>query len=279
MRNETLMAQPFDANKLRLTGEAISIAEAVSFNGGLGLGSFSVSENGVLAYRSGSGQVNQPLWFDRAGKQIGSLGTAGLYFTLWLSPDEKRAAVDRMDSQIGTQDIWLFDLLRGIPSRFTTDPANDWFPVWAPDGNNIIFSSNREGITNLYLKNASGVSGEEMLLKSPESKIETIGRLTERSSYTSLEIHRLSWIFGYSRCLATGSHFPSCKRLSTNSRLNSPLTENGLPTPRMSRELPKFMSKRSRHPVASGGYRRTAGLSPSGDEMEKSSFTLPLIKN
>jgi len=171
MRNETLMAQPFDANKLRLTGEAISIAEAVSFNGGLGLGSFSVSENGVLAYRSGSGQVNQPLWFDRAGKQIGSLGTAGLYFTLWLSPDEKRAAVDRMDSQIGTQDIWLFDLLRGIPSRFTTDPANDWFPVWAPDGNNIIFSSNREGITNLYLKNASGVSGEEMLLKSPESKI------------------------------------------------------------------------------------------------------------
>ena len=170
MRNETLMAQSFDANELRLTGEPISIAERVSFNGGLGRGSFSVSENGVLAYRGGGSQVNQPLWFDRAGKQLGSLGEAGLYFTLWLSPDEKRAAADRMDPQTGTQDIWLFDLLRGIPSRFTTDSSNDWFPLWSPDGNSIVFSSNRDGVTNLFLKNASGVGGEEVLLKSDENK-------------------------------------------------------------------------------------------------------------
>jgi len=170
MRNETLMAQSFDANELRLTGEPISIAEGVSFNGGLGRGSFSVSENGVLVYRGGGSQVNQPLWFDRAGKQLGSLGEAGLYFTLWLSPDQKQAAADRMDSQTGTQDIWLFDLLRGIPSRFTTDPANDWFPLWSPDGNSIVFSSNRDGVTNLFLKNANGVGGEEVLLKSDENK-------------------------------------------------------------------------------------------------------------
>jgi serine/threonine protein kinase len=170
MRNETLMAQLFDANELRLSGEPISIAERVSFNGGLGRGSFSVSENGVLVYRGGGSQVNQPLWFDRTGKQLGSLGEAALYFTLWLSPDGKRAAADRMDSQTGTQDIWLFDLLRGIPSRFTTDPANDWFPLWSPDGNSSVFSSNREGVTNLFLKNASGVGDEEVLLKSDENK-------------------------------------------------------------------------------------------------------------
>ena len=170
MRNETLMAQPFDVDKLRPTGEPISIAEPVSNNGGLARGSFSVSENGVLAYRSGGGFVNQPLWFDRAGKKLGSLGEAGLYFTLWLSPDEKRAATDRMDTQTGTQDIWLFDLLRGIPSRFTADPANDWFPLWSPDGNSIVFSSSRDGVTNLYLKNASGIGGEEVLLKSDENK-------------------------------------------------------------------------------------------------------------
>jgi hypothetical protein len=41
MRNETLMAQPFDANELRLTGEPSPIAERVSFNGGLARGSFS----------------------------------------------------------------------------------------------------------------------------------------------------------------------------------------------------------------------------------------------
>ena len=96
MRNETLMAQPFDADKLSLTDEPIPIAQPVSFNGGLGRGTFSVSENGVLVYRGGTGQINQPIWFDRAGKPIGSLGEAGLYFTLWLSPDEKRVAADRM---------------------------------------------------------------------------------------------------------------------------------------------------------------------------------------
>jgi Tol biopolymer transport system component len=170
MRSETLLAQPFDPKALRLTGEPVPIAEPVAWNGGLGRGSFSVSENGVLAYRSGSGQINVPRWFDRAGKQIGSLGDPGLYFTLWLSPDEKRAALDRVDPHTGTQDIWLVDLLHGIPSRFTTDPGNDWFPVWSPDGNNIVFTSNREGVSNLYLKSASGVGTEEALLKSDENK-------------------------------------------------------------------------------------------------------------
>jgi Serine/threonine protein kinase len=171
MRNETLMAQPFDANKLRLTNEPISIAQPVSFNGGLGRGTFSVSENGVLIYRGGTGQINQPIWFDRAGKQLGSLGEPGLFFTLWLSPDEKRVAADRMDPQMGTQDIWLFDLLRDIPSRFTTNPGNDWYPLWSPDGNSIVFTSNRDGVPNLYLKNASGVGDEGVLLKSEEIKV------------------------------------------------------------------------------------------------------------
>jgi len=171
LRNETLMAQPFDSKELQLTGEPFPVAERVAFNPGLGRGAFSVSENGMLAYRSGSGQINQPLWFDRGGKQIGSLGAAGLYLTLWLSPDETRAAVDRSDPQTGTNDIWLFDLLRGIPSRFTTDPANDSNPLWSPDGSRIVFTSNREGVRSLYQKIASGAGNEEVLLKSSEEKV------------------------------------------------------------------------------------------------------------
>jgi Tol biopolymer transport system component len=170
LHNETLMAQRFDADELQLTGEPFPVAERVAYNPGLGRGAFSVSENGVLAYRIGSGQINQPLWFDRGGKQIGSLGAAGLYLTLGLSPDESRAALDRLDTQTGTTDIWLFDLSRGIPSRFTTDPASDWSPLWSPDGSRIVFISSREGVPNLYQKVASGVGNEEVLLKSSEAK-------------------------------------------------------------------------------------------------------------
>jgi eukaryotic-like serine/threonine-protein kinase len=171
LRNDTLMAQPFDADELELSGEPFAVAEGVAYNPGLGRGVFSVSENGVLAYRSGGGQINQPLWFDRGGKQIGSLGAAGLYFTLWLSPDETRAAVDRMDTQTGANDIWLLDLSRGIPSRLTTDPANDSNPLWSPDGSHIVFSSSREGVSSLYQKIASGGGNEEVLLKSSEAKV------------------------------------------------------------------------------------------------------------
>ncbi len=170
LRNETLMAQRFDADKLELTGEPLPVAEHVAFNIGLRLAAFSVSENGVLAFRTGSWQVDQPLWFDRGGRQTGALGAAGLYFNLALSPDERRAAVDLTDTQTGTTDIWLFDLAHGIPSRFTTHPANDSTPLWSPDGSRIVFSSNREGVSNLYQKIASGVGPEEVLLKSSEPK-------------------------------------------------------------------------------------------------------------
>ena len=172
MRKETLMAQAFDAGKLQLTGEPSPVAEHVAFNPGLGVAAFSVSETGVLAFRTGGGQINQPRWFDRAGKQTGALGAAGLYFTVALSPDEKRAAVDLTDNQTGMTDLWLFDLLqRGVPSRFTTDPANDADPLWSPDGSSIVFSSSREGVFNLYQKAASGVGSEEVLLKSSEDKV------------------------------------------------------------------------------------------------------------
>src|SRR5688572_10521275 len=170
IRNKALLAQRFDVDGLQLTGEPFTVAEQVAFNMGLGRGAFSASENGVLAFRTGSGDLNQPVWFDRGGKKIESLGAPGLYFTVWLSPDERRAAVDLVDTQTGTNDVWIFDA-RGIPSRFTTHPAGDSNPLWSPDGSRVVFSSSREGLMNLYQKIESGVGNEELLLKSTDAKI------------------------------------------------------------------------------------------------------------
>src|SRR6185436_12600068 len=72
VRERTLMAQPFDADKLQLTGEAVPVAEQVGLNVGNARAQFSVSETGVLIYRSFvSGGNTQLVWFDRAGKELG----------------------------------------------------------------------------------------------------------------------------------------------------------------------------------------------------------------
>ena len=171
LRNEALMVQRFNADTRQLSGEPVSIVDHVQNNPGIARAAFSISGNGVLAFRSGGGLGNQPIWLDRSGKEIGTLGARGIYINVSLSPDEKRAAQDIGDPQTGRNDIWLFDLSRGVPTRFTTDSAADSFPTWSPDGNQIVFASTREGVFNLYLKKANGLENEQPLLKSDETKV------------------------------------------------------------------------------------------------------------
>ena len=169
-REGTLMAQAFDAASLALTGAPFRVAEQLGY---LRLNSeayFSVSETGVLVYQSGNAGKTQLVWFDRSGKQLGAPGPPGEYSFPALSPDEKRVAIDRDDPQTGTFDIWLLDLARGIPSRFTFYPGIDVYPVWSPDGSRIVFGSNRDGAWSLYQKSSSGAGSEEAMLKSGERK-------------------------------------------------------------------------------------------------------------
>jgi Tol biopolymer transport system component len=174
VREGTLLAQPFDAAEGRLSGEPVRLADQVrgNINRSERARAFSVSENGVLVYHAGErGERFQLGWFDRAGKSLGMIGSAGGYITgASLSPDEKRVAMAREDLQTRTDDIWLLDLARGADSRFTFDPATDHAPVWAPDGSRIVWNSNREGLANLYQKASSGAGQDELLLKADNWK-------------------------------------------------------------------------------------------------------------
>src|SRR5438128_1316774 len=172
-RQQTLMAQGFDVDKLQLTGEAVPVAERIGRYLATARALFSVSETGVLVYRSQSREDSQLVWFDRAGKQLETVGPSGSFGVIRLSPDEKRVALQRVDDEKGTHDIWLIELTRGTPTRLTFDPANDVYPTWSPDGSRIVFSSNREGTANLYHKLSSGAGNDELLLKSDHAKLPT----------------------------------------------------------------------------------------------------------
>ena len=160
-----LMAQPFDSARLELSGEPFPVVDTVYYDGEEGDMDFSVSTNGVLVYRRGS-QNTRLVWVDRTGKEIRAVGPAGEYRNPAVSPDETRIAITRNDPQTGNRDLWLYDLARDTPSRFTFHSANESDPVWPPDGQYVVFSSNRENTYGLYQKLASGVGQEEALVKS-----------------------------------------------------------------------------------------------------------------
>lgn len=170
-REGTLMAQPFDAEGLRVTGEAFPVVEHIRHNPANTLARFSVSEGSVLVYQTGNPVPNQLTWIDRSGNKLGTVGPRGNYTQLRLSPDEKRVAVFRADPPAITNDIWLIELARGVESRLTSDPSSEASPVWSPDGSRIAFTSNREGRANLYQKLSSGAGEVEELFKSGENKV------------------------------------------------------------------------------------------------------------
>jgi len=172
IRDWTLMAQPLDAERLQLAGEPFPVADQLT-NLVHGMkGGFSVSETGGLAYFRG-GDTRQLTWFNRAGEELGPVGEPDAYTYPFLSPDEKTIAVTKVNPQAGAADIWLIDLRRGHPSRFTFDPETDFLPIWSPDGTRIVFTSSRNGSWDLYQKATSGTAQEEVLLKSNEGKFPT----------------------------------------------------------------------------------------------------------
>jgi Tol biopolymer transport system component len=172
MRDTTLVAQPLDARRLELTGDAMPIAEDVALGGSSGRnGAFSVSKTGVLAYQTGSGSIPTELvWLDRQGKRVGTLGERADYMDFALSPDGTRAAVSVLDPARNTGDIWLLDVARGVRTRFTSDPANESSPVWSPDGAAIVFDSNRAKNADLYQKFSSGVQAEQAILQTGQAE-------------------------------------------------------------------------------------------------------------
>jgi eukaryotic-like serine/threonine-protein kinase len=165
LRQGTLMAQPFDARRLELSGEAVPVAEQVGSV--LDYGFFSASDNGVLVYRSGAGRDYQLTWFDQQGRVLGTVAEPGRYNSLALSPDGRRVAVSRTNPEnTPNWDVWLLDLGRNTSTRLTYGQVRATFPVWSADGSSVIFDSIRGGQVNLYLTLASGGGDERLLLKS-----------------------------------------------------------------------------------------------------------------
>jgi serine/threonine protein kinase len=168
-RDTTLMAQPFDDKTLSLTGEAIPIAENVNVN--LSAGYFSVSDSGILVYQSSktvaaaqAGEFQNLVWVDREGKELAKLREPGNIADIQLSPDRTKFAYTLWGNTPTNRDIWVYDIARQLPSRFTFDAAPERYPIWAPDGKSLIFTRGKDdGGARIYRKTTE-VTGTEQVI-------------------------------------------------------------------------------------------------------------------
>ena len=161
VRDEKLLAQRFDKERLELVGEPFPIVEHVG--GGIAM---SAAAAGPVVYRTvsrDSGQ-RQLLWVDRSGNETQRVmypDTQSLAPS--LSRDGRKVAVFRL--AMGNSDIWSYDIGRRAWDRLTVHPGDEIHPLWSPDGSRIIFGA-RRGQMDLYSKdlNTPAGSGEELLL-------------------------------------------------------------------------------------------------------------------
>jgi Tol biopolymer transport system component len=174
LREGTLVAHAFDAERLELRGEPVPLVEDVQIAGAGSTGvagAFSLSDTGLLAYQTGFAVRSQLAWFDRSGARIGTLGDQADYADVSLSPDDSRAAVSILDPSLASRDVWLYDIARGTRERFTFDRGDDFAPIWArPGGDRLVFSSRRSGAIHLYEKPVRGGGAETLLLQDPLGK-------------------------------------------------------------------------------------------------------------
>jgi serine/threonine protein kinase len=170
MRDQSLMAQPFDLGRVELFGEPVPIAEHVAVNGATARPLFSSSQTGTLVYQSGetSGGWNL-LWFDRDGKQTGAIAQVDRYLSPVLSPDGKRLAVMIFAGGMGIGDVWIFDLTRGTSTRLTFGGDSHTNPVWTPDGKDIVYASTQKGPPHIYAKAADGSGSERTVLENGDA--------------------------------------------------------------------------------------------------------------
>jgi serine/threonine protein kinase/Tol biopolymer transport system component len=163
LRQQALVAQTFDSRHRRLSGDGVPVpgAEAVALTAALARSSVSVSNDGTILFGKGS-DLYQLTWLNREGKVLGTVGQPDRYGSLRISPDGTRIAASLADSS-SRPDLWLLELSRAIPSRFTF-AGMFGTGAWSPDGQRVSYHllSNRK----LLQKSANGAGEEETVLQS-----------------------------------------------------------------------------------------------------------------
>ena len=171
LQERTLLARRMDRETLALTGDPVVIAPNVAvFPPGFHASFWSSASGNLLAYRTEASDRPRLTWIYADGKRQSNTDIDDFYTHVRVSADGARAAMELADGT-GNMDVWTWDAGRQVKTRQTFDPNPDRAPAWSPDGRELVFSSLRTGVWQLFRKDVSGGRPEEQLTSGPGDKI------------------------------------------------------------------------------------------------------------
>jgi Tol biopolymer transport system component len=164
VRGDNLIAIPFDANKRKVTGEAVVIATGVLRSRANAYSAFSASMEGTLVYAVGQAFLPATLtWFDRDGNSTVAGVDSAAYSDLRLAPSSRTAATV-IPGANGDGQVWIIDLLRGVRTRLASGFWTHANPLWSNDGNRIMFATQEYGGLDFVTRFADGSGEQESVL-------------------------------------------------------------------------------------------------------------------
>ena len=174
MRRGTLMAAPFDSERLALTGGAVSVVPDVMQAANIGnsvddsgAGQFAVSLRGVLAYVTGgmmSDEERELVWVNRDGTAEAIPAPKREYVSaVRVSPDGTRIlAFTSQSADEGGNRLWLYDVPRRTMNPVTAADERVSWTLWSPDGSRVAYSTLVAG-GGSAIRNADGTGNAEHL--------------------------------------------------------------------------------------------------------------------
>jgi len=165
-----ILAAPFNARRLAITGPAAPLVEGVLQSRVTGAAQYAVSTTGSLVFVSGGMQTDHRklVWVDRLGKEQAVAAPVRAYLFPRIAPDGKHVAMGITEE--GTH-IWSYDLARETLTRITFQGNQNLNAVWSPDGKKLAFRSHLEASDGIYLKRSDGSGELQKLISSDRAKI------------------------------------------------------------------------------------------------------------
>jgi Tol biopolymer transport system component len=167
---DSLLAQPFDLDRLETHGDSVVIAPRVAdLDDWSGSYVFAATETALL-FAPVATVSSRLMWFDRSGRELGSVGEPNVFLSMRLSPDGRRAATTVLNASKNAFEIWLYDTASGAGTRFVFGFGDNYVPIWSSDGTRLYFGSDRkkhERNADVWVKPIDG-SSEEPYLESQD---------------------------------------------------------------------------------------------------------------